>query len=325
MGRASAADWPLLRGVVRWGRALVLAVRNIFEHDGTLIAGYMAFMGLLALFPFLVFLATLAGQFGGRDAPVIVVSIMFDHLPAQVVTTLGPAVQDVLGGKLPGLLTLSVIGVLWVAANGVEAMRRALNAAYGSAKPRPLWYRRLQATLLVIGVAATVVVLSVSVIFTPLAVQLVNEIADASHTVARWLGPEFQLDVPGIWHAGRVAGSGLAVLALLALVHWWLPNRRHRLRDVLPGVVLTMLGWLATSHGFAVYLASVPSYSLTYGTLGGVIVTLLFFYAMALIFVYGAEFNAALAELSGREFEEKWHPRFRFHRPRLRRHKQAAE
>ena len=101
------------------------------------------------------------------------------------------------------------------------------------------------------------------------------------------------------WTVGRYA-LGAAVLAggLLAL-HRWLPNHRLPMRAVLPGVLLTLVLWLAGASLFSLYLGTVADYSLTYGSLAGVAITLLFFYLTGALFILGAEYNAAHLDAAG--------------------------
>ena len=97
--------------------------------------------------------------------------------------------------------------------------------------------------------------------------------------------------------ASRLARLIVATLllgtALLAL-HRWLPGRRLTLRSLLPGVIVSTILWLLAASLFSIYVAELGSYSATYGSLGGVIVTLVFFYVSAVLFIFGAELNSAL-------------------------------
>ena len=301
-------------------RALFLAVRTLATNNGTQLAGHMAFMGFLALFPFLIFLTSLGAFIGDDETPLQVVEILFDYLPAEVVLTLQPAINDVLGRPRGGLLTLSILITLWVASSGVEALRTALNNAYGVAKPRPYWYRRLQGILVVICTAVVAFVLSFAVIFTPLLVQLLNYLIEVSEVVADFVsglyGEEVTFQIAPAWTILRYAFSLLVMVTGVVVLHRFLPNRMHKTAWVLPGAVLTTVLWLMLAGLFTRYLASIPSYSLTYGPLGGAVVSLLFFYVTALVFVLGGEYNAALHRIAGRENVAKHLPQFR--RPRLR-------
>ena len=301
-------------------RALFLAVHTLTTNNGTQLAGHMAFMGFLALFPFLIFLTSLGAFIGDDKTPLQVIGFLFDYLPTDVVLTLKPAINDVLGRPRGGLLTLSIIVTLWVASSGVEALRSALNNAYGVAKPRPFWYRRLQNILVVLCTAVIAFILSFVVIFTPLLVQLLNHLIDASEAVAEFFygryGEEVTFQIGPIWTVLRYAFSLAVMVGGLVALHRFLPNRAHKTAWVLPGALLTTVLWLVLANLFTRYLATIPSYSMTYGPLGGAVVSLLFFYVTALIFVLGGEYNAALHRIAGRENVAKHLPHFR--RPRLR-------
>ncbi len=279
---SAVADLPVVRASWRLGTG-----------GGVYLASHMAFMLFFAMFPFLIFLTTLAGFFGSPETAGDVVALLFRYLPPEVVDTLAPAIGDVLGRPRGGVLTLSIAVTLWIATSSVEAMRAALNHAYGDERPQPFWRRRLQALAVVIVAAVVAIVLSATVILAPLALQLVNHLVEAGTFVAEKLGEDFRLQEPALLTAARYAFGFLVMTGLLLVLHRVLPNQAPSTRRLLPGAVLTSLLWLASAALFTLYLSNIARYSVTYGPLGGVVATLIFFQLSALLFVFGAEFNAA--------------------------------
>jgi membrane protein len=271
-----AAPSPLRR----FARQIYRAGWRPAAHDGLTVAGYMAFAAFASLFPFLILLAALASFLGAAETADEVVDCMFLFLPDDVAGTLAPAVHEVMAGRRGGLLTFGVLATLWTASSGVEALRDALDRAYGVKDLEPIWWRRLQSMAVVVVGALLLFVVSLAVILGPVLWRLV----------------EF-LEAPGegmelAWTLGRYALATAVLAAGLLALHHWLPGASWPLRAVLPGVLLTLGLWLLGASLFSLYLGTVADYSLTYGSLGGVVITLFFFYLTAVLFILGAEYNA---------------------------------
>lgn len=261
--------------------ALGRAVANFAANDGAYRAGHVAFTAFLAFFPAIIFLSTLGGLLGTPQAAAHFLFFAMDYLPPEVMATLLPVVREVLEVR-PGVMTLSLLGTLWVAGSGIEALRGALDHAHGVTRPRPFWMRRLHDTGLVLVGALAVLMLMAAVVFGPLIWRGIT-----------WAVPVAD-ELEWLWTVARY-GAGVLVLVVTATAFYrLLPNTRLRLKTVLPGAVLASGLWLAMATGFSIYLNQLGSYSVTYGSLGGVITTLMFFYISAALFIFGAEFNAAL-------------------------------
>jgi membrane protein len=242
----------------------------------------MAFMALLSIFPFLIFLAALAGFLGDDTSAANFVDLMFEFLPPDVSSALGPAVREVLTNRQGDLLTVGLLAAVWAASSGVEALRTALNQAYAVAEPRPIWYLRLQSIAIVFLAAFAIMALSVTIILGPVLWRLMERFIDV---------PEIY---GVIWTVVRYAIGGTLVTALVLFLHRWLPRIRLRWRLILPGALTTTVLWLLTASLFSLYLGTIGNYSAMYGSLGGVVITLMFLYVSSVIFIFGAELNAVL-------------------------------
>ena len=272
-------------GPVKLVRALWSAAYTLAMGEGMHLAGHMAFTALLAIFPFLIFLAALAGVLGDADTANDFIDFMFRFMPEDVATTLSRPVLEVLTTRSRGLLTFGILGTLWVASSGIEALRLGLNQAYGLPEARPLWYLRLQSIAFVILGSLAIFLLSLSIILGPIIWEFMTSILNL--TVGERI----------LWDIVRYLFSvGVLVVAVLVL-HRWLPNGRQRWRDILPGAVATTVIWVGAGSAFSLYLGNLGNYSVTYGSLGGVIITLTFFYISALIFLFGAEFNVSFRRI----------------------------
>jgi membrane protein len=264
------------------------AWRLVMVDEGLELSGYIAFTAFLSLFPFLIFLATLAGFLGDRETADHFIEAMFRFMPPDVTDTLAPAVREVVGVRERGLLTFSILATLWFASNGIEALRAGLNRAYSVSEERAIWWLRLQSIAFVVASAFVIFFLSLVVIFGPL--------------LWRVFGPEIDrlLETRLVFTTARYLVAVVLLLGALLLLHRWLPNTRQAFVRVLPGVCVTAVLWLIGASLFAWYVGNLANYALFYGSLGGVAITLVFFYITAIIFIFGAEFNAVWREVTGR-------------------------
>ena len=257
------------------------AVWGFTANDGAAIAGYMAYTGLLALFPFLIFTAELLGELVGEAGVIPTMDFLFTVLPEHVARTLEPAVLEVLANRTPNIISVYALIAIWIASNAFEALRTALDRAYGLVGERHFVVGRLISICFTLGGVAAFMVISLFVIVAPTLRALAPDIPYVSiplGMVSHWI----------------LLGIGSAVMFVFLLVlHYILPAHRPR-GPLIPGVLVTAVLWIALASLFSVYFQYVPSYSVTYGTLAGVIVCLLFFYLSGAIFIFGAEVNAAL-------------------------------
>jgi membrane protein len=271
--------WGWLDGV--WRSRWWLALLHLINNDGFELAGYVAYTTILAIFPFMIFLTAVAGFFGDEQAAESAIQLLFSYMPEQVAHTLAPVVSDVLTARNPSLVTLGAIGTLWSASSGIEALRLSLNRAYANIETRPFWIRRLQSIGFILLGSAGFLVLPLIIIAGPKLVEFASRYAPISDAMRVLVGP-----------MRYVFGGAVMLLGALVL-HRWLPNRSLRWRFLLPGALLSVVLVLSLAYLLSFYVANVNSFAVTYGSLGGVIVTLLFFYVAALIFAFGAELNAA--------------------------------
>jgi membrane protein len=264
------------------------AWRLVMVDDGLVLSGYIAFTAFLSLFPFLIFLAALAGFLGTRDTAHELIEAMFRFMPADVAETLAPAVRQVLGSRQGGLLTFGILATLWFASNGFEALRAGLNRAYRVTEARAIWWLRLQSIALVIGGGLIIFFLSLVVILGPL--------------VWRVLGPHIDqlLETRLVFGTARYVVAAVLLLGSLLLLHRWLPNTKQAFARILPGVCATTVLWLLGAGLFSWYVGHLADYAVFYGSLGGVAITLMFFYISAILFIFGAELNAVWREQTGR-------------------------
>lgn len=275
---------PGLRIVVAFRRqasTLWLALIHMLDDGGTLLAGHVAFATLFALFPFLIFLTTLAGEFGQSGAAQAFIDLGLGAVPDEVRAAIEPAVSEVLTGGRQGLMTVSILLSLWAVSSAFEATRYALNLAYDVKRPRAIWWQRLQSMFMVLTFAFFIIIAMLIVVAAPFA----------------WSLAEFFELEPAAWQTTySFVRFGLSVFLMLCFVlplYRWLPNRQLDMAEVLPGALLAVVIWMIVGSLYSWYLQNLGRFTVTYGSLGGIIATLVFFYITALILIFGAEFNAA--------------------------------
>ena len=262
------------------------AFRRMMEEDGFMAAGHIAFTAFLSLFPFLIFLAALAGFLSSPEDVPKVVDLMFEFMPPEVAQALSPAVAEVIAAKPTGLLTFGIIGTLWAASSGVESLRIALNRAYKVQRRRPMWFRRLQSLLFVALAGFLIFFMSLLVLFGPVIWQTVAPILHLS-------GFEKL-----IFNTSRYGTAFILMVSALLILHRWLPHTKQMVRLLMPGVLFTAIIFLLGGTAFSTYIANFGNYSVTYGSLGSIVIALVFFYLTAILFIYGAYINAAMRPAS---------------------------
>jgi len=263
-------------------RILWPAVDHFINDEGFVLAGYIAFTVFFALFPFLIFLLAMAAWLGQLEAAGEFIAFSLDILPQEVASVLQPALADIRGAPHGTLLTFSIVLAIWFASSGLESLRHALNMAHQVSDPPSFWYNRLASMAMTVAVAVIIIAAMTVMVGVPLADSLLA-----------WLAEHEQIEE----RMGLIMryGIGLGLLFFLTLsLYLLLPNCRLRVVDVLPGTIVSATSWLLTTKAYSVYLASFGRYSIIYGSLGGVILTLFFFYVSACIFIIGAQLNAAI-------------------------------
>lgn len=253
--------------------------------DGFIHAGNLAYLSLVALFPFFIVAAAVARLFGQTDEGLRTVDIFLHTVPPQVARVLHTPITDVLAARSGTLLWFGAVVGLWTTASFVETIRDILRRAYGVPMVRPFWEYRLRSIALVLA-SLLLVLLAFSFQVTLVAVQ---------QFILRAM--PFATGAASIVSLSRIA-PGVALFGALYLMFYSLtpPQYRDSRAPKWPGAVFTALWWLSVTALLPVILARLTNYNLTYGSLAGVMIALIFFFFVGLGLVVGAQLNAALAE-----------------------------
>jgi membrane protein len=263
-------------------RVLVPAIRNYILHQSANQAGSLAFSSVLAMFPLLLLLSAAAGYVGEPGDTAALVRRVMEYAPQVVRDAVQPVIDEVLARRSQALLTIGLLTTLWTSSSGLQAVRSALNRAYGIERGLPFWKARIKVTLFTVIVGAGVMAAFSSVIVVPYV----------------WHFLETTLGAPGdsFWlrNSVRYGIAFVALFGLYALMYGWLPDVRQRLSTVLPGALVGAVFWVGAAAMLSTTLRTVGKLALLYGSFAGVVATLVFLYISATTLIFGAEVNGVL-------------------------------
>jgi membrane protein len=272
---------------------LTAALWRLYEDSGITLAGAVAYSFLVSLFPFCIFLGSLAGFFGGRELAVKAAAQLVEILPQRVAEALAPEVEAIMSTTRYDLMTFSAFLALVFATGALQTLREALNGAYRVSETRSYITHMLVSVLFVLFVAASVLVLTAGLVVWPAIVARLEPDWLARPEAAwlkAWLDSHWLSD-------GMRYGSALALIAvLLAAMHKWLAAGRRTLREIWPGLALTLLLVLIIAIFYSRYV-DLNDYTRFYAGLSQVMATLIFFWLTAVVIILGAELNRGLIEI----------------------------
>ena len=260
------------------------AFYTFLADDGWAISSHIALSTLMAMFPFLIVLTSLAAFFGSKELADQAAGLLLQTWPKQVADTLSGEVHDVLTTTRTGALTIGAVLSLYFASNGVEALRVALNRAYAVVEPRRWYWLRLESIGYTLVAAFTALAMAFLIVLGPLIIEAVR-----SHV------PVVVENNEQLLAFARYGITVTALVVALFILHAWLPAGRRGFFQILPGIVFTFIASLVSGIVFGQYLARFANnYVTMYAGLASVIIALVFLYFIAAIFVYGGELNAAI-------------------------------
>lgn len=263
-------------------------LKESMQDDVPGLAAEMSYRFLLALFPMFIVVAASGSLFasatGVEDPTGSMMSWGLDTLPDDAASVIRGQLDQLFSATQPGLLSIGFLTALWAGAGGMKANIKAMNRAYDVQETRPFW----RANLVAVGLTLLLAVAVLGGFLTLVVGQFFVE------RVATVLGD-------GGWQQTLIslARWPIAIALLIvgvAFLYWAAPNAKLPFRWISPGAILFVLGWLIATAAFGVYVSNFGNYNQVYGTLGGVIVLMLWFYLTNIILLVGAELNAVLAQ-----------------------------
>lgn len=275
-----------LRLLKKTWRVALDAFWQFNADDGWAIASHIALSSLMALFPFFLVLTALAGMIGSENLADEAANLLLEAWPEEVAGPISREIHNVLVGAHGQVLTVGAALALYFASSGIESLRIGLNRAYTVIETRPIWLLRIESIGYVILAAVGMLALSFLVLLAPL---IWNTLA------RRFPALEPFGDVVTFI---RLAIASVLLIVPLVIVHKWLPAGKRRWREIMPGILATLVLWLITGIAFGRYLADFAfTYSVYYAGLASPMIALVFLYWTASIFIYGGELNATILKL----------------------------
>ena len=271
--RAGSRPWEILKRVA-------IGVYS----DGFIHAGNLAYLALLSIFPFVIVAAAVARLFGQTEEGMNAVNALLSTMPKDVAVVLQRPIRDVVEARSGNLLWLGALVGLWSTGSFIETIRDIIRRAYGVSYSRPFWeYRLGSAGMIIASVIVAMMAFALSVFLSSIQQFLVGFIPGAD-------------DLVGLLALLRVVPALVLFGSLYVLFYVLTPKRYRSGCPKWPGAAFVAGWWVLTTALLPLALSSLGGYDLTYGSLAGVIIALLFFFVIGLGLVFGAELNAALAE-----------------------------
>jgi membrane protein len=275
--------------------ALKRTALSFQKNDGTGLAAQLAYYLILALFPLILVFFSVLGTFSSPELANGLLGYFSRVLPGQVYGLIEAYMGGILSGdkEAPGLLSFGVLGTLWAASGAFSALINALNRAYGVEERRPFWKVKLLAVLMTLALSGIVLAAVVLLVFG-------SQIGEA---ISGYFGLDAIFDV--VWNVARWGIALSFLMSTVALVYYVAPDVEQPLRWITPGGIFGVLLWVLASVGFSFYVGNFGSYNETYGSIGAVIVLLLYLYISSLAILFGAELNATLVRMKEEVSGEK--------------------
>jgi membrane protein len=274
------------------------AVHEFQRDDALGLAAQLAFYLILALFPFILVLVSLMGTFGNEELASTVLGYFREVTPEEAYEIIAAYTNPYISGNkpAPGLFSLGLVITLWSASGAFAALINALNKAYDVEETRPIWKVRGIALLMTLGLS---IIIILGVLLLVLGPPIGKGIADLFG-----LGDIFTL----MWNIARWPVALFFMVLAVALLYYFGPDAGQPFRWITPGGFIAVLFWVLASVAFRFYVSNFGSYDETYGSIGAVIILLLYLYISSLTILFGAELNATLVrmkeEISGKQVLE---------------------
>ncbi len=268
-----------------WGELAKRTVRETIADNALGLAAQLAYYFLLALVPAIVFVVALASFFPARLIQDTLTALG-GVAPSEVVRIIRDQLDGLVQGQHSGALTFGLVMALWSSSAAMVSITDALNRAYDIEEARPWWKVRLTAVALTMALAIFIIAAFALVMMGP---TLVEQLASRMG-----LGPTFT----AVWKILQWPVAFALVAFAIGCINYFAPDAEQDWEWITPGAVLSTVVWLLASLAFKFYVASFANYNETYGSLGGVIILMLWFYISGLAILIGAEMNAEIEHAS---------------------------
>ncbi len=251
--------------------------RRIIRHDSLGYSAQLAYFFLLSLFPLLITMFSLLPYL-----PLKTEDIMYfisDFAPGETITFIDSTLDTLLEKHNGGILSFGIIATLWAASNGMNAIIRAMNLAYEIDDDRPFFIvRGLSVLLTIVMIAVFIIALLLPVFGKHIGIYISSKFGYTDQFIDTWNTIRFSL-------------SSVILFIVFSAVYFLTPNRKMKCATVIPGAVFSTIGWILASLGFSFYVNNFGNYTFMYGSLGVIIVLMIWFYITGAVLIIGGEIN----------------------------------
>ncbi len=258
---------------------LYKSIEKMIDHDGVEHSGYMSFMMLVSIFPFFIFILAFTSFFGASELGEKFIELSLENMPSHSIDSIRTRINELIASPPQGLLTLAILGTLWTSSSFVECLRTILNRVYEIKSPPNYILRRLLSIVQFLGISAIISLAMLMLIIIPIGLEKIPQFVDLIDDYA------FMIT------ASRYTLIAVSLLFSVCSLYYIIPNAKLKLLEVIPGAILTVILWSISGYLLSTYIVYYRQLSVVYGSLGSIIVTLIFFYIVNMIFIIGAEFN----------------------------------
>ena len=271
----------------KWFKFLDELHCRIKEDEVTAIGAQLTYFLILSIFPFLIFFLNLLSYTSIAKEEIL--DNLLIVLPLETQILFKNIVIEIVGASSETLLSLGIILTIWTGSLGITAIIRAINKSYNVKKKRPYWRLKGIAILFTIALAILLIIVLAMLVFGEIIGRRIFTWFGATHIFYH------------IWEFLRITIPLISMVIIFALLYKLSPTPEEglniKLSQTLPGAIFTATGWVIASMIFSFYVNNFGNYSKTYGSLGGIIVLLIWLYMTSIMIVLGGEINGAYASL----------------------------
>ena len=258
-------------------------IGRFISHNISQTGGQLAYFFLLSAFPLAIFLNALIGSFYISEAEIV--DALSPFLPQETLSLINTYIQYITQNQHVSLLSIGLFVTLFSASRAIRSLIFAINKAYDVEKTRGFFGDFFLSVILTVGIGVTLI----------LSLLLLT----VGKNLMIWISGKFDfLLIPlAILDNLRWVIVLLDLFVVLAFMYYFVPNRKMKWRNVIPGTVFSVVGWILLTLGFSYYINHFGRYSLIYGSLGAVIVLMLWLYFVGILLVLGGELNDIIEKL----------------------------
>ncbi|MBV7506366.1 YihY/virulence factor BrkB family protein [Bacillus sp. sid0103] len=265
---------------------LRLLWHRIDEDDLPGLSAQLAYYFLLSLFPLLIVLFTLLPYFPIPHQDML--GVVRDFAPTEAMDLIEKNVHDIMNHRNGSLLSFGIIGTIWSSSNGINAIVKAFNKAYNVKESRSFIVSRGMAILLTFGMILVLILAIILPVFgREIGLFLFSQLGYTTEFIR-------------LWDTLSWLVSAIILFLIFTGLYWIAPNVKLKCRSAFPGAAFATIGWIVSSIGLSFYVGNISNYSLAYGSIGAIIVLMIWLYISAFIIILGGEINAFYSEKNRR-------------------------